>query len=273
MKSNMQQLERSFILGIHGIILMVCLTASVFAHSVSPTLLTADAQQKIEWAVWRYAVDTPLLLGTIEWFRKLTQDSRESAALAELSRLEFMQAQLELDKARRIQLFENCVATADRALALNAKDTRGLFWKAAALGKIAEDGGILNALKILRPLENMLLQVVELDEKYENAGAHRALGRMYHQLPGFPISFGNNRKALKHLERAHELFPRDIITRVFYAEVLYDEGRKEEARKHADFVLATPIADEDAREFSEYVNIALAIVRKTGGAEIKLGRF
>ena len=67
-----------------------------------------------------------------------------------------------------------------------------------------------------------------------------------------------------YLKRAHDLFPQDVITRAFYAELLYDEGKRGEARKHADFVLATPIADEDALEFAEYVNIALAIIEKTG---------
>ncbi len=273
MKSNIRQLERRFTLFTYMVIAITCFTVPVFAQSFSPTLLTAENKQKIELAVWRYAIDTPLLVETIDWFRELTRNSRESAAIAELSRLEFMQAQLELDKDRRVQLFESCVASADQTLALNANDVKGLFWKAAAMGKMAEDSGILNALRMIRPMEKMLLKVVALDERYENAGAHRALGRMYHKLPGFPISFGSNQKALMHLKRAHALFPEDVITRAFYAEVLYDEGKKEEARKHADFVLATPIADEDALEFAEYVNIALAVIEKTGGSEVKLGRF
>lgn len=253
------------------IIVIVCLSAPAFALGASSTLLTPENTQKIELAVWKYAVDTPLLLKTINWFRELTRNSTESTALAELSRLKFMQAQLESDKERRIQLFENAIETADQALALNANDVRGLFWKAAAMGKVAEDSGIINALRMLRPMESMLLKVIELDEHYENAGAHRALGRMYHQLPGFPISFGNNRKALMHLKRAHELFPRDVITRAFYAELLYDSGKKVEARKHAEFVLATPVADEDAREFAEYVGIAQEVINKTGRTAVRLG--
>lgn len=255
------------------IIAAACLMVPAFTHGASTTLLTAENQQKIELAVWRYAIDTPLLMETIDWFRELTRHSRESAAIAELSRLEFMQAQLELDKNRRVQQFEKCIAIADQALALNANDVRGLFWKAAAMGKMAEDSGIVNALRMLRPMEKMLLKVVALDEKYENAGAHRALGRIYHKLPGFPISFGSNQKALMHLKRAHDLFPQDVITRAFYAELLYDEGKRGEARKHADFVLATPIADEDALEYAEYVNIALAVIEKTGGSQVKLGSF
>lgn len=272
-KSNMQKLERRIALFAIMVMAANCLTAPVFAQSISPTLLTEANKQKIELAVWRYAIDTPLLVETIDWFRDLTRNSQESAAIAELSRLKFMIAQLEMDKNRRVQLFERCIAIADQALALNANDVRGLFWKAAAMGRMAEDSGIVDAFRMLRPMEKMLLKVVALDEKYENAGAHRALGRMYHKLPGFPISFGSNQKALAHLKRAHELFPRDIITRAFYAEVLYDEGRKAEARRHADFVLATPIDEEDALEFAEYVDIALRVVKKTSSSDIKLGNY
>lgn len=270
-KLSLGRIEQKMILLTCRIITFACLTSPVFAQNASSTLLTEENQQKIELAVWKYAVDTPLLLKTIDWFRELTKDSRESPALAELSRLQFMEAQLERNKNRRVQLFENCVAVADRALALNKNDVRGLFWKAAAMGKMAEDSGMVNALRMIRPMENLLLKVVTLDENYENAGAHRALGRIYHKLPGFPLSFGSNQKALMHLKRAHELFPRDVITRAFYAELLYDEGRKDEARKHADFVLTTPIADEDALEFAEYVDIALGVINKTGGSKFTVG--
>lgn len=273
MKSNMLPLERRFVLFIVMLIAVACFAGPAFAQGVSPALLTLENKQRIELAVRRYAIDKPFLMATIHWLRDLAKNSREPAVIAQLSRLEFMNAQLEIDKNRRIQLFENCVAIADHALALDANDIGGLYWKAAAMGKLAKDTGILNALRMLRPMEKMLLRVVALDEKYEDAGGHRALGRMYYKLPGFPISFGSNQKALTHLKRAHELFPNDIITRVFYAEVLYDKGRKEEARKHADFVLATPVDEEDALEFAEYVDIALDIVRKTGGSGIKLGNF
>lgn len=273
MKKNLSQLKQAVILLACRMTTVACLTAPAFAQNASPLILTDENQQKIELAVWKYAIDTPLLIKTIDWFRDLTKNTRESGAIAELSRLKFMRAQLELDKNQRIQLFESSVATADRALMVNPNDVRGLFWKAASMGKMAEDSGILNALRMLRPMEELLLKVVELDERYENAGAHRALGRMYHKLPGFPVSFGSNQKALAHLKRAHELFPEDVITRAFYAELLYDIGRKHEARKHADFVLTMPIAEEDALEFAEYVDIALGVVKKTGGSNIRLGNY
>lgn len=263
---NMQQSGKKSNLFMYCLVVAVCFMTLIFTLPAFATLLTVENKNRIELAVWKYAVNRTLLLETTNWFRELTEGTRESAALAQLSRLEFMQAQLEANKERRLLLFKSCLATANRSIALNADDAVGLFWKAAAMGKMAEDSGILNALRMLRPMERILLRVISLDEKYENAGGHRALGRMYHQLPGFPLSFGSNQKALKHLKQAYELFPKDIITRAFYAEVLYDVGRKEEARKHADFVLAAFIADEDALEYAEYVGIARSIIKKIVGS-------
>ncbi|MBX3616597.1 MAG: hypothetical protein KF839_05485 [Nitrosomonas sp.] len=273
MKKNLLQLKEKVTRSACRMVVVACFATPVFAQNVSSVVLTDENQKRIELAVWKYAIDTPFLMETIAWIHDLTKNTRESAAIAELSRLEFMRAQLEFDRDYRIQLFERSIVTADRALMMNPNDVRGLFWKAAAMGKMAESSGILNALRMLRPMEELLLKVVELDERYENAGAHRALGRMYHKLPGFPVSFGSNQKALAHLKRAHELFPEDVITRAFYAELLYDIGRKHEAREHADFVLTTPIAEEDALEFAEYVNIALGVVKKTSGSNIRLGNY
>jgi len=253
--------------------LLPIVTASAQHVIPSNTLLTPENQQKIEWVAWRYAVDTPLLLETIQWLRDLTKNSNESAAIAELSRLEYMRAQLEPNKKRRIELFQNCIAIADRALKLNGNDVRGLFWKAAAMGKLAEDDGVFSAFRLIPPMEELLLKVITLNESYENAGAHRALGRIYHLLPDFPISFGSNQKALMHLKRAYELFPQDVITRAFYADLLYEEGQKKEAHYHADFVMKAQIHEEDALEYVEYVNIARTVYRKTVDPSVQLGNF
>ncbi|MCB1937476.1 MAG: hypothetical protein KDF59_16230 [Nitrosomonas sp.] len=236
----------------------------VYAQNQTNTLLTFENQQRIEQAVRNWAINPQMLLDTFLWFQDLTRDSQESSAYAELSRLKFMHAQLEENRPLRLQLFRESMSIADQALALNTSNSRALFWKAVAMGKIVEDGGILSALKMLRPMEQILLRVIELDELYENAGAHRALGRMYHLLPSFPIGFGNKQKAYTHLTRAHELFPNDLITRAFYADLLFDIGKKKDARMHADFVLATPVDEANAREFAEYITIAQKIVYKTG---------
>ena len=118
--------------------------------------------------MWRYAVDTPLLLETIQWLRALTQESKDSEAIAELSRLEYMRAQLEVNKQRRIELFQNCISITNQSLTINSNDVRGLFWKAAAIGKVAEDalpGRLRVHPRSHRRLRSLPLRVIEKEEK------------------------------------------------------------------------------------------------------------
>lgn len=270
MKTNLLSIFTDVVQLVVIAIAIYCFTLPAQAQNQPSPLLTAEHRQKIEQAVWRWSVDTQNLLETIHWLDELTRNTPESSALGELSRLKFMHAQLETNKRQRIHLFEQSIAAADRALTLNPNHAPALFWKAVAMGKIVEDSGIFKALKRMRPMEKLLLRVVELDERYENAGAHRALGRIYHLLPAFPISFGNNQKAYTHLKRARALFPDDLITRAFYADLLFDLGKKTEARLHAQFVLTAPIAEEEVAEFAQYVNIARTVASKTGNSLAQL---
>ena len=257
---------------------MLCWQASILKYSMlafvgmshsafaldGANFLPDEYRQKIDVAVKRNAVDRPALLSTITWIKQLAQSTNSPEAIAELARLEYANAEVETEKNKRIELYKGCISTADKALAINADEIGALYWKAAAIGKLSEESGIINALRMTRPMEQLFLRVIALDEKYDNAGAHKALGRMYYKLPGFPISFGNKEKALFHLYKAHALFPDDIITRAFYAEVLLDLGRVQEARKHAEFILGTPVEVENSFRYSRFIEIARDIARKTG---------
>lgn len=247
----------------YSMLAFVCMSHPVFALD-GTDFLPDEYKQKIDVAVMRNAVDRPALLSTITWIKQLAQSTKAPTVIAELSRLEYANAEVETDKSKRIELYNGCIATADRALAINADEVGALYWKAVAMGKLGEEGSIINALRMTRPMEQLFMRVIALDEKFDNAGAHKALGRMYYKLPGFPISFGNKEKALFHLKRAHTLFPNDIITRAFYAEVLLDMGRVQEARKHAEFILGASVEMENNFRYSRFIEIARDIARKTG---------
>lgn len=226
-------------------------------------VLPESYRKKIDIAIMRNAVDRPALLATMTWIRQLAESTKDPAVIAELARLECANADVESKKSKRIALYNNCFETADKALAGNADEVVALYWKAVAMGKLSEERGILNAQRMTRPMENLFLRVITLDEHYDNAGGHKALGRMYFRLPGFPISFGDKKKAIFHLKRALELYPHDIIARAFYAEALYDMGKKQEALQLAEAIVATPVETEHRFRYSRFIEIARNIVNKS----------
>jgi len=250
-------------LGLFGILMLMLVGISwtVLAQTVSE-FLPDEYRQKIDLAVHRNAVDRATLLTTIEWIKQLALDTQNPSVIAELARLECAHAEVELQKSKRLEYYKQCIETADKALARNANDVVAIYWKAVAMGKLSEEMGVLNALRMTRSMENLFLRVIALDEHYDEAGGHKALGRIYHKLPGFPISFGSNEKALYHLQRAYALYPNDIITRAFYAEILFDTGNKRMARQHAEFILTAPIEVENQFRFQKFVEIAREIISK-----------
>ncbi|MDC8445477.1 MAG: TRAP transporter TatT component family protein [Nitrosomonas sp.] len=233
----------------------------------APVLAAAEVfpegyRKKTDIAVMRNAIDRPALLATMAWIRQLAESTKDPAVIAELARLECANADVEREKNKRMALYNNCLETADKALAGNADEIVALYWKAVAMGKLSEEMGILNSLRMTRPMEKLFLRVIALDEHYDNAGGHKALGRMYFRLPGFPVSFGNKEKAVFHLRRALALYPRDIIARAFYAEALYDMGKKQEAIQLAEAIVATPIETENRFRYSRFIEIARNIIEK-----------
>jgi len=244
-----------------SILFLLGVSQSILAQT-TPEIFPDTYRQKIDIAVLRNAVDRPALQATIEWIKQLAQSTQDSGVLAELARLECADAEVELQKSKRLELYKMCFDTAESALAGNTNEVVALYWKGVAMGKLIENMRILDALRMTRSMENLFLRVIAINEHYDAAGGHKALGRIYHQLPGFPISFGDNEKALFHLGRAYELYPDDIIVRAFLAELLMDMGRKHEALGHAQFILSTPVEEENKFRYGVFIQIARNIIRK-----------
>ncbi|SFK18631.1 TRAP transporter T-component [Nitrosomonas aestuarii] len=245
----------------YSVFAFISISHSVFARAATE-IFPDEYKQKIDIAVMRNAVDRPALLATISWVAQLAQSTRDATIMAELARLEYANAEVETEKRKRIELYKICIDTANKSLAVNPDEVGALYWKAIAMGKLSEETGILNAFRMTRAMERLFLRVITLNENYDHAGGHKALGRMYYKLPSFPISFGSNEKALFHLKKAYELYPNDVIVRAFYAELLFDMGQKHEARKHAEFILATSVEKENNFRYHRFIEIARNIVKK-----------
>jgi len=81
------------------------------------------------------------------------------------------------------------------------------------------------------------------------------LGRIYFKAPAWPISVGDKKKSLQHLETAVRLAPENSTNHLYLAETWLAMGRKEEARTELEKVLQdgqhafTPSRlEEDRRE-------------------------
>ena len=92
-------------------------------------------------------------------------------------------------------------------------------------------GGI-GALKYAKAARNYLEKSVALDPRLHGASAHVILGTLYAQVPGWPIGFGDKKKALKNFHAALKLAPNGIDSNFTYAGYLFAQKNYAEAKTY-----------------------------------------
>jgi tetratricopeptide (TPR) repeat protein len=138
----------------------------------------------------------------------------------------------------------------------------GYFWIAANMGALAESFGLRQGIRYRGEIKSMLLKVLELDPRFQQGSADRALGRWYFKVPG--LFGGSKKKSEEHLRRSLTYGPDSTISHYFLAETLLELGRRAEARDALQRVLDVPIDPEwgpEDREFKEKARGLLAKLR------------
>jgi tetratricopeptide (TPR) repeat protein len=162
--------------------------------------------------------------------------SRPPALLTQLARTCFILGDL-APKNQRAGYYEKGLAYAERLIKEQPGGVAGHYWKALNLSGLADVGSQIQGFKLLPKIMEELKRVLVLDETYDQAGAHRVLGRIYFKAPSWPISVGDKKKSLRHLETAVRLAPNHSTNHLYLAETLLDQGKKAQARPELEKVL------------------------------------
>ncbi len=112
----------------------------------------------------------------------------------------------------------------------------GHYWLALNLCGLAEFSGARRGLTLVPQIIEEMEHSLEVNPSYEQAGAHRVLGRIYYACPGWPLSVGDIHESLEHLSSAVALAPENSTNHLFLAETLLKLGKKEEARQELEQV-------------------------------------
>jgi len=152
----------------------------------------------------------------------------------------------------REDYFDKGVNFAKEAITLNPNAIYGNFWYASNLGYLGMCRGVLSSLASIDPFKKSMEVVLKENENFFFAGPHRAIGRLYHQAPGWPISIGSKSRAAEHLEKCVELAPNFFNNRIYLAELLIDLGKKDSAKEHLQWCIDTPLNPRHEREDGVY---------------------
>jgi tetratricopeptide (TPR) repeat protein len=129
----------------------------------------------------------------------------------------------------RAALAHEGINAAKTGIALSPNDPAPHFYLALNIGQLARTK-LWTALGLIKDMEKAFFASIKADEKFNRASAHRSLGMLYQQAPGWPASIGSRSKARRHLEKAIELAPDFPDNHLTYMEALAAWDEKEHLR-------------------------------------------
>ena len=143
------------------------------------------------------------------------------------------------------ELLERC----DTLLAAQPDDPQALTWCGIVRSSFAGVIGGLDALGSAKAARDDFERAVAIEPTVSEGAALVSLGTLYARVPGWPVGFGNSKKALQYLEAGLEANPEGIDSNFFLAEFLVSEGETERAKAHLQRVLnAAPRPGRDAAD-------------------------
>jgi len=142
----------------------------------------------------------------VESRRLACAETNNVAAACDFARACFDWADFATNDTQRAAIAEEGIASSRRGIALAPASACPRLYLGLNLGQLARTK-LWGALSLLDDMEATWLKAIELDPKFNYAGAHRAVGLLYLEAPGWPISLGSHAKARQHLKKAVELSP------------------------------------------------------------------
>jgi tetratricopeptide (TPR) repeat protein len=171
-----------------------------------------------------------------------------------LSKTCFLMTELVEDKVQLHAFALRGVEYAQRARRLNSRRIEAHYFIALNTAKLAE---VTSNVKLIQSMVEPAQKAARIDEKYDDAGPLRFLGKVYLTAPAWPVSVGNPEKAVETLKRAVELAPVPL-NRVFLGEAYYLDEEYELAEEHLREALndgrANRLDDRWRKEAQDYLN-------------------
>lgn len=123
--------------------------------------------------------------------------------------------------AEREKEFERLMKQAEQVTAQNPNRAEALIWQGIIESTYAGAKGGLGALGHVKNAKKNLERAIEIDPKALDGSAYTSLGSLYYQVPGWPIGFGDNKKAVEFLKKGLAINPNGIDPNYFYGDFLY----------------------------------------------------
>lgn len=153
------------------------------------------------------------------------------------------------DKDSQLEAIHKLEAQAATVSAKYSDKADPKIWEGIIL---STDAGIVNGIGALgkaKKAKALFERSIQQDPGALNGSAHTSLGSLYYKVPGWPVGFGDNELAEKHLKHALQMNPDGIDPNYFYGDFLLEDERYEEAKTYLNHALEA--ADRPGRELAD----------------------
>ena len=183
-------------------------------------------------------------------------------------RTDWATANYQLTGGEQEKAYQDLIDGADLAVTNNPGSAEMLVWNGIIKAAYAGVKGGLSALSYAKQARKSLEASLQIDDRALNGSAYASLGTLYSNVPGWPLGFGDDKKAVKMLEKALELNPGGIDSNYFYADHLMREKDFVGAEKYLlKAQQAAPRVDQPVADAGrqQAILVALAKVRENLG--------
>jgi tetratricopeptide (TPR) repeat protein len=142
---------------------------------------------------------------------------------------------------KQTELMNALGAEADAAAEKFPGRVEALIWDGIITSERASMASAFSALSLAKHARDLLEQAYKIDPVALDAGAPTSLGVLYYRVPGFPIGFGDNKKARRLLEIAVRAAPNGLDAWYFYGDFLYQQSEYDKAAAAFHHALSIPV--------------------------------
>ncbi len=187
----------------------------------------------------RFAIALCWLLLGVSAAAHADEQSTLDTQIAQLQR-QWAQINYQTSKSQREEAFAKLADDAHAVVKAHPKRAEPLIWEGIIRASLAGATGGLSALGIMKDAKKLLEKAVKIDGRAMHGAAYTTLGSFYYMVPGWPIGFGDDDKALDYLKQGLAIAPNDMDANYFMGDYWLDQGDKKRAAIYLNKVLSLP---------------------------------
>ncbi len=157
-----------------------------------------------------------------------------------------------------------------------AKDNPGamepIIWQAILIATNAAYQSPFKALESITTAKELLEYSIKESPAALDGAAQVALGTLYYMTPGWPISFGSEKKAESLFKKALSINPNTIDSNYFYADYLLTQGDINTAQTYFQKAIASPTRPHQQYADTQLKKEALTALKNTKLRKLQTGK-